>query len=155
MRLLCSEELLAAEEYLRMAVDVAMSSTCFRSKSGCVIMNDGELIGSGYNSPPNGMTLEECFKDRVKLNKDRTCCVHAEQRAIFNALRHKPVKLPGSSIYYVRLDLNDNELLNDDPDCSMCSKVVYDVGISEFIMRKREGVVAYSAREFNDVSFGL
>jgi deoxycytidylate deaminase len=35
---------------------------------------------------------------------DKTCCIHAEQRAIMNALRNHPNEIEGADLYFMRLD---------------------------------------------------
>lgn len=83
-----------ALKYLYQASIVALSSSCYKSKCGSVIVKDGEVIGRGFNSPPKNKILEHCFKDDLPADfrSDKTCCVHAEQRAIMDALRDNSKK---------------------------------------------------------------
>ncbi|MBO4517078.1 hypothetical protein J5751_06735 [bacterium] len=37
---------------------------------------------------------------------DKTCCIHAEQRAMFDALRNHPNELIDSELFFIRLDSN-------------------------------------------------
>jgi len=84
---------LPENDNLRLIVDhlieIAKLSTCKRSKCGSVIVvDDSFIIGDGYNSMPCNVT-GECFKENLSptFKSDKTCCVHAEQRAIMDALK--------------------------------------------------------------------
>ena len=156
MKYLSEEEEKKAFEYIAKAAEVALSSTCERSKCGSVIVSLDEIIGSGYNSPPaESQKRCSCSKDSYhKKVTDKTCCVHAEQRAIMDALKKNPDKLNGSSLYFIRLD-NDVPVRAGDPYCTICSKMALDVGISEFILWNSKGVCVYNTEEYNEISFGF
>ncbi len=91
-------------------IEIAKISTCKRSKCGSVILvDDSFIIGHGYNSMPCNIT-GECFKDTLAptFKSDRTCCVHAEQRAIMDALKGKwNNQIKGSTLFFIRLDHED------------------------------------------------
>jgi dCMP deaminase len=156
MRFLTDDEERKAMEYLDLAVEVALRSSCYRSRCGSVIVKDGELIGEGFNSPPGNETLEYCFKDELSddFRSDRTCCVHAEQRAVIDALRNGN-DLEGSRLYFIRIDDNGEKLKAGKPYCTVCSKMALDVGVSEFVLLHEEGICVYDTEEYNEISFGL
>ena len=52
MKYLSGDEEQEALKYVTEAVEVAQNATCERSKCGSVIVHLGEIIGSGFNSPP-------------------------------------------------------------------------------------------------------
>ena len=85
--------------YMQEAVQVAKNATCARSRCGAVIAKDGKIIGSGFNSPPRNLEGQRrCQNKKSIYNKkvtDKTCCIHAEQRAIFDALKTNPEKIRG------------------------------------------------------------
>jgi len=137
-------------------VHVAKKSTCHRSKCGSIIVSDGTVIGVGYNSQPCNVNAE-CFKDSLDPNfkSDKTCCIHAEQRAIFDALKRNPSLIEGSRLYFIRLDENDNPKRSGEPYCTICSKSALDVGISEFCLWHAEGWTAYETNYYNQLSFKL
>lgn len=57
-----------------------------------------------------------CSKDSYhKKVTDKTCCIHAEQRAIMDALRKNPDKIAGSRLYFIRLDDNGKPTKRDNP----------------------------------------
>jgi deoxycytidylate deaminase len=155
MRFLSGRENEEALYYLKEAEKVAKESMCLRSKCGSVITKGGQIIGRGYNSPPKNQKTARCTKGDLPedFKSDKTCCVHAEQRAVMNALRGNPDKLPGSRLYFIRLDMNDNILKAGKPYCTICSKMALDAGVSEFVLWHEEGIAVYDTDEYNRLSF--
>lgn len=145
---------------VRYLIDVAKRSTCKQSKCGSIIITPGLagrtiIIGEGYNSMPCNI-VGECFKDILSatFKSDRTCCVHAEQRAIIDALKREfSVLIPRSSLFFIRLDENDNPIHAGKPYCSICSKMALDIGISNFVLWHKEGWTSYTTQEYNDLTF--
>lgn len=134
MRYLSDNEEKKALEYITKSAEVAQNATCTKAKCGSVIVQLDEIIGSGFNSPPQnieGQRRCSCSKDSYnKKVTDKTCCVHAEQRAIMDALRKNPDKLSGSRLYFIRLDKNGAPSKSGEPHCTICSKMALDVGIA-------------------------
>ncbi|MBN2094818.1 MAG: hypothetical protein JW727_02120 [Candidatus Aenigmarchaeota archaeon] len=155
MRYLEGEERKEAERMLHEAEKLALLSTCLRSRCGSVIVRDGKIIGSGYNSPPLDRKLEFCIKDKLPkdFKSDKTCCIHAEQRAIMDALRRNSEKLSGSRLYFIRLDEKGKGAFAGKPYCTICSKMALDAGISEFVLWHKEGICVYETEEYNKLSF--
>ena len=157
MRILSNEEAVKAMGYIDHAVTAAMYATCFRSKCGSVIVKDELIIGKGYNSPPrDNDTQRRCSYNKDEYHKkvtDKTCCMHAEQRAIMDALQHHPDKLPGSLLYFIRLDEQGQKKKSGDPYCTICSKFSLDVGVSEFVLWREEGICVFDTVEYNELSF--
>jgi len=150
-----SQELTLAKHYMDQAATLATFSCCLRSKCGSVIVKDNKLIGSGFNSPPLNIPLEQCIKDSLPpdFKSDKTCCIHAEQRAIFDALATNPTKLPCSRLYFIRIDAENNKLYAGKPYCTICSKMALDTEIGEFVLWHKEGITVYNTKEYNDLSF--
>jgi deoxycytidylate deaminase len=92
----------------------------------------------GYNSPAHEDESQmRCFVDKNTLHRkvtDKTCCVHAEQRAIMDALRNNPDGLIGSTLYFIRLGLKGEMSFSGEPYCTICSKMALDTGIKEFVL---------------------
>src|SRR3989344_7142318 len=91
-----------ATRWMNEAAEMAKKALCLRAKCGTVIVKDNEIIGKGYNAPP--LDKEEnrtCDKEYGvgKPKYDRTCCIHAEWRAILDASKTNPDKLIGSKLY--------------------------------------------------------
>jgi deoxycytidylate deaminase len=151
------KELEEARNYLEEAVKVALSSSCHRSKCGSVIVSEGKIIGKGFNSPPKNKVLKDCFKDNLPedFKSDKTCCIHAEQRAILDALKNNPNKIENSRIYFIRLNEQGNKIPADKPYCTICSKMALDVGISKWVLLHDKGIYVYDSEEYNQISFGL
>lgn len=146
-----------AMKFIDIAADVAIGSSCGRSKCGSIIVNGGKVIGKGFNSPPNDSEDQRrCGKEKSELNAkvtDKTCCVHAEQRAIMDALKTNPDKLEGSRLYFIRLGDDGEISFAGKPYCTICSKMALDSGISEFVLYHKEGIAVYDTEEYNLISF--
>jgi len=145
-------------QWIACAATVASRATCTRSRCGSVIVRDGNIIGEGYNSPPaHSDTQRRCANEKSVYDAkvtDKTCCVHAEERAIMNAIAHHPDALSGSTLYFVRLDEKGNAKSSGKPYCTICSKLALDVGIASFVLLHKDGPHAYDTREYNDLSYG-
>ncbi len=158
MNYLSGKEESEAVEFIRMATEAALNSTCRRARCGCVIIKDGEVIGKGFNSPPfDKETQRRCFASKDSYHKkvtDKTCCVHAEQRAIMDALRKNPDKIAGSTLYFSRIDENGNPFAAEKPYCTICSKMTLDARIKEFVLLHDKGICVYDTEEYNDIFYG-
>lgn len=157
MRYLSVEEAENAITYFNAAAKVALNSTCNRHKCGTVIVKDNIIVGSGFNSPPKDKEEQRrCANSKESYNKrvtDKTCCVHAEQRAIMDALKKNPNKILDSRLYFMRLDKDNNLTRAGKPYCTICSKMSLDVGIKEFVLWHEEGICVYDTEEYNTISF--
>jgi len=157
MKVLSEKEEIDFKIHFDEATKKALKSTCLRSKCGSVIVKNGEIIGEGFNSPPNNLESQrKCLLDKNSYNEkvtDKTCCIHAEQRAIMSALKNNPNKIKGSGIYFIRLDKNNEILKADKPYCTICSKMALDAGIKEFVLWHEKGICIYNTEEYNLLSF--
>lgn len=159
MKYLKGKEEKKAIEFLEQAGKIAKAATCEQAKCGSLIIKDDEIIGVGFNSPP--MDLESQKRCSIKSTSysdkvtDKTCCIHAEQRAIMDALHTNPNKLAGSRLYFSRLKEDETVAFSGKPYCTICSKMSLDVGISEFVLWHEDGVCVYSTEEYNDLSFNV
>lgn len=157
MRYLSGKEEKTALEYLAKASEIALQATCSRSKCGSVIVKGNEIIGRGYNSPPLGLESQRrCSNSKKDYDlkvTDKTCCVHAEQRAIMDALRTNPENIFGSRLYFIRVDEEGNPKRAGNPYCTICSKMALDAGIAEFVLWHEEGICVYDTEEYNLRSF--
>ncbi|MEK6883282.1 MAG: hypothetical protein AABY22_26885 [Nanoarchaeota archaeon] len=156
------------DDIMERVVYEAKKSTCERSKCGSIILSNKSFenksfstIGHGHNSQPTCVTSLVnkkllCFKDSLPkgFKSDKTCCVHAEQRAIMFALSAENVRvLKNSWLFFIRLDENDKTLHAGDPYCTICSKMALDVGIGKFCLWHKEGWTAYNTDYYNELSF--
>lgn len=119
-------------------------------------MRGDAVVGRGYNAPPkDDATLKTCLVEYElpqRLKYDRTCCVHAEWRAIMDALKTNPDKIEGARLYFMRVDGKGEKKMAGRPYCTVCSRLALDSGISEFVLWHEEGIRAYDTREYHRLS---
>lgn len=145
-----------AIQWMNKAAEIARKALCLKAKCGTVIVRDSEIIGEGYNAPP--LDQEEnrtCNKEfgSGKPKYDRTCCMHAEWRAIMNATKRNSEKLKGSKLYFTRVDGNGEIKQSGKPYCTVCSRMALDAGIAYFILWHEEGICEYPTDEYNKFSY--
>jgi len=157
MKILTWEEAQKAEEYFRLAWEIAQNATCERSKCWCVIVKDGKIIWKWCNTPPKDLESQRrCTCDKSSYHKkvtDKTCCIHAEQRAIMDALRNHPNEVEGADLYFIRLYKDWNLSKAWKPYCTICSKMALDTWIKHFLLRHPEWVTEYDTEEYNLLSY--
>lgn len=141
------------EHFFKLAADQAKLATCKRAKCGSVIILNNEVIGEGFNSPAGSIVKCDLeFQNSSKPKSDRTCCMHAEWRAILDAVS-KQQDLKGSILYFTRVDKNGDILKSGEPYCTVCSRFALDVGISNFALWHEEGIKIYKTEEYNELSY--
>lgn len=148
------------EYWFNKARDLARDGGCLRAKCGAVIIKNGEIIGQGYNAPPKddqeNQKCENANYDRgKKLKYDLTCCVHAEWRALTDALQKYPEELIDATLYYVRLDENKEIRFSGEPFCTVCSRLALDLGLKYFALWHESGIVLYDTKDYNDRSYAF
>lgn len=81
--------------FMNIAYNVAERSNCIRRQIGAVIVKDFNIISTGYNGTPMGVTnccdggCPRCASDVPSGHGVDTCiCCHAEENAICFAARH-------------------------------------------------------------------
>lgn len=157
MKYLSNIEEKIALEYITKATEIAQQATCERSKCGSIIVQNNEIIWTGFNSPANNLQDQRrCSNSKDSYHQkvtDKTCCVHAEQRAIMDALRNNPDKLNWSRLYFIRLDENWKPSKANQPYCTICSKMALDVWIAEFVLWHKKWICVYDTKEYNDLSY--
>jgi deoxycytidylate deaminase len=155
MQFVSGEEKLRVLNYINAAAEVALKAECERSKCGAVIVKDGSIIGYGFNSPPKG-SKKRCHIKKNQINQkvtDKTCCIHAEERAVKDALIRNPERIEGSRLYFIRLNQENEIKKAKQPYCTICSKLVLDAGVKEFVLWHEEGICIYDTLEYNELSF--
>ena len=129
--------------YLDIAETVLERSTCLRRCYGAIIVNNDEIVSTGYNGAPRGrkncMDLGCCTREamRVPSGERYELCrsVHAEANAIISASRRDMV---GGTLYLVGRDARTGELLGDATSCSMCRRLIINAGIDRVVIRNTE-----------------
>lgn len=102
--------------YLSIAEMVAHAATCNRLSVGAVIVKDGKVISTGYNTAPNGKaTCKDvgCLHDKLGRCK-RT--VHAEQKAIIGCP-----------------DTNGATIFLTHSPCEVCANLILEAGIERIV----------------------
>lgn len=153
------KEIKKTQLYLRMAADMATSSTCKKTQRGVVIVSNGKVIGEGYNK----VTIEECcrpcIREDIGDNSRVELCsaVHAEQMAILNALLNGH-SLDGSVMYHVKLK-NGEMRPSGKPSCTVCSRILDTIRLLrpeariKFVLWHKGGYAIYEPDELNKLSF--
>lgn len=157
MKILSGLEAQEAKKFFKEAEKVARRSLCLRANCGSVIVQKGKIIGRGFNSPPqNNSKFRTCLQEYdipAGFRHDRTCCIHAEQRTIQDAIS-KGHKTSGTLIYFTRLDENKNRVPSGRLCCTICSRAVLDAGISEFVLEWEDGTIrSWPTDEFDRLSY--
>ena len=143
--------------YFEAAAGVAKNATCTNGLCGTVIVKDGKIIGEGYNGPAfnneENRTCDSTWDLELKPKFDKTCCTHAEWRAIINACKNNPDKVQGSTLYFMRV--NDQGDFTDagDPYCTTCSRLTLESGISNFALWNESGADVYDSVDYNRHSY--
>ena len=79
--------------------------------------------------------------------------MHAEWRAIMDALKTNPQAIKGSKLYFTRVGDNGQIKKSGKPYCTVCSRMALDAGIDRFILWHEGGICSYSADEYNELSY--
>ena len=127
--------------YLDIAQTVLERATCLRRVYGAIIVNNDEIIATGYNGAPRGrancVDLGYCSREAMQVPRGERyeLCrsVHAEANAIISAARRDIV---GGTLYLVGRDARTGELLSDATSCSMCRRLVINSGLSRVVIRR-------------------
>lgn len=129
--------------YLDIAETVAERGTCLRRNYGSIIVNNDEIVSTGYTGAPrarkNCIDIGECI--RVKMNVARgeryELCrsVHSEANAIISASRNEML---GSTLYLVGKERDTGALVADATSCGMCKRLIINAGIAKVIIRNTE-----------------
>lgn len=133
------------EGFAALAVEVANTSPCQKSKRGVVIVKDGVVIGSGCNGPPPGFSCDGACRTIC-----RDYAVHAEKNAMFDALR-KGISLNGARGFHMR-SVDGIGVASGTPSCVQCSKEMLAFGLAEFVLLDEKGFALYEMNEFHRLS---
>ena len=121
-----------------------------------LVKND-KIIWQWYNTPPKDLESQRrCTCDKNSYHRkvtDKTCCIHAEQRAIMDALKNHPKEIEGSDLYFIRLDKDWNPSKAWKPYCTICSKMALDTWVKHFLLRHEEWITQYNTEEYNLLSY--
>ena len=127
--------------YLDIAETVLERATCLRRIYGAIIVNNDEIIATGYNGAPRGRAncVDRGYCSRQAMQVPRgeryELCrsVHAEANAIISASRRD---MAGGTLYLVGRDAQTGELLPDATACPMCRRLIINAGIQRVVIRR-------------------
>lgn len=115
--------------FMDIASTVSNRASCIRRQVGAVIVRDKQILATGYNGAPSGVTHCEdrpggCMRENLKVpsgERHELCYgAHAEVNAIAQAARNgTPIK--DAKIYCTTMP------------CSMCAKSIINAGIIKVI----------------------
>lgn len=118
---------------------VATRSTCLRRQVGAILVKDRNILATGYNGVPSGIShCDEsgCLRERLKVpsgERHELCRgLHAEQNAIIQAARHG-INIDRATLYCTTMP------------CIICTKMLINAGITTVIYA--EGYADDLARE--------
>lgn len=125
------------EYYIGIAEAVSRRSTCLRRHYGCVIVNNDEIISTGYNGNPRGeancVDIGECHREGMPHNSSpdsyNMCrSVHAEMNAIISASRAEMI---GADLYLYGYDVEAAADIPPDElfPCPICLRLIQNAGI--------------------------
>ncbi|MDT8421120.1 MAG: cytidine/deoxycytidylate deaminase family protein [Desulfuromonadales bacterium] len=111
------------EYFMQIAKLVSSRSTCTRRQVGAVLVKDKNILATGYNGVPSGITHCEvtgCLREQLKVpsgERHELCRgLHAEQNAIIQAAKHG-------------INIDDATLYCTDSPCIICSKMLINAGV--------------------------
>ena len=115
------------EYFMQITQLVSSRSTCLRRQVGALLVKEKNILATGYNGVPTGITHCEvtgCLRDQLNVpsgERHELCRgLHAEQNAIIQAARHG-ANIGGSTLYCT------------DSPCIICSKMLINAGVVEVI----------------------
>lgn len=125
--------------FMEIATLVSSRSTCLRRQVGAIVVKEKNILSSGYNGVPSGIThcdVVGCLREKlgVPSGERHELCrgLHAEQNAIIQAAYHG-TSINGSLLYCTNLP------------CSICTKMIINAGIEKVIYK--EGYMDELAQE--------
>ncbi len=126
--------------YLDIAETVLERSTCLRRQFGAIIVNNDEIVSTGYNGAPrarkNCIDLGHCIREAMNIPRgeryEMCRSVHAEANAIISAARKDML---GATLYMACRDARTGELTPHTSSCSMCKRQIINAGIARVVVR--------------------
>ena len=126
--------------YLDIAETVLERGTCLRRNYGAIIVNNDQIVSTGYVGAPRGrkncIDIGTCIREKNNIPRGtryELCrSVHAEQNAIIHAPREQMI---GATMYLVGKELLTGEYVANANSCSMCKRFIINAGIKRVVIR--------------------
>ncbi|MDR1027929.1 MAG: cytidine/deoxycytidylate deaminase family protein [Clostridiales Family XIII bacterium] len=117
------------EYFIRIAKLTAERSTCLRRNVGAVIVQDKQIVATGYNGAPKGIAhCDEkggCLREQMNIpsgERHELCrALHAEQNAIIQAATSGQ-SIEGATMYITH------------QPCVICAKMIINAGIRKIVV---------------------
>ncbi len=116
------------EYFLEVAHLVLKRATCLRRQVGAVLVKDRNILATGYNGAPSGIThceITGCVREKLNIpsgQRHELCRgLHAEQNVILQAALHG-INTKGSILY-----------VTNQP-CIICAKMLINAGVKEIVI---------------------
>ena len=130
------------EYYLKIAEVVSLRGTCLRRRFGAIIVNNDEIVATGYVGAPRGRKnccdIGYCWREAHNIPSgqmyEKCRSMHAEMNACVSAGRTRSI---GGTMYLVGIE-NDGTYTDADC-CSMCKRTIINAGINEVVFRTKTG----------------
>lgn len=126
--------------YLDIAETVAERGTCLRRLFGAIIVNNDQIISTGYVGAPRGRQnctdLGYCAREKLNVPRGERyeLCrsVHAEANAIIHAAR---TDMLDATLYLVGKEAGTGKYVENANSCAMCKRMIINAGIATVVIR--------------------
>jgi len=130
------------EYYLNIAREVCRRGTCLRRQYGAVIVNDDQIVSTGYAGAPRGVAncvdLGRCLREELAIpagQRYELCrSVHAEMNAVIHASRAQTL---GSTLYLAGIEVASGLPTANPEPCLLCRRVIINAGIARVVVQPR------------------
>lgn len=126
--------------YLDIAETVLERGTCLRRNYGAIIVNNDQIVSTGYVGAPRGrkncIDLGSCVREKMNIRRGtryELCrSVHAEANAIIHAPREQMI---GATMYLVGKEHDSGDYVENANSCAMCKRLIINAGIKRVVVR--------------------
>jgi dCMP deaminase len=151
--------------YLNIALEVLQRGTCLRRNYGAVIVNNDEIISTGYTGAPRGtrncVDIGYCLRSQLGVpsgERYELCrSVHAEMNAVIHSSRKDMI---GGTMYLMGVNKKQGKPLPAGAEpCRLCKRVIINAGLDKVITRKGNGdLITYHVKDWvihEDQEYGI
>jgi dCMP deaminase len=114
--------------FMEIAHVVKKRSTCLRRQVGAVLVREQQILTTGYNGAPRGLTHcgdMGCLREKLKIpsgERHELCRgLHAEQNAVIQGALHG-------------VNINKSTLYVTHQPCAVCAKILVNAGIERIVI---------------------
>jgi dCMP deaminase len=137
------------EYFMNIAIVTSSRSNCLSRHVGAVIVQDRQIVSTGYNGTPKG--IQNCNEGGCPrcwamgesgMRLDECLCVHAEENAIVQAACNG-IGIQGATLYTTFCP------------CSYCAKSIINAGVKRVVYREAYAMDEITTRLFTEADIGL